>query len=205
MAERRGRVGERLERREDDRPLLDRAVQSIPGIAPRRVRRDVVPADEPLVDGVGEQHDVAARLDRIASARSLSAPVIFSPPRSYCATVSGSAKIRSIATTLAGARRRKSSVLENATRGQGQWPKIWRKVADAGVGDLDEDDVVTSGRGVGRQAHPPVVRLQLGRFERAGAHGGQDISAASAPSASAATSLRSGSETFVNADVGLTN
>ena len=59
--------------------------------------------------------------------------------------MSGSVKIRSIATTLAGPRRRKSRALEKATRGQGQWPKIWEQVANAGVGDLDENDVVTGG------------------------------------------------------------
>ena len=174
VAERRGRVRERLQRRQDDRTVFYGGTKSIPGIAPGRLRGDVVPAHEPLVDGVCEQHDVATRLHRVSqreialgARHLLAAQVVLRDGIGLC-------KDQVDGDDFGG---RATEIVERARECHarpGPVAEDLREVADACVGDLDEDDVLRSGAGVGRMAHPPVVRLHLGRFQRPDAVKDQD-------------------------------
>ena len=77
--------------------------------------------------------------------------------------------------TFAGARLRKSSSIE--VRNPRPWPpsEDGIEIANRGVVDFDEDDVLVDvGRIVRNRAHPPVIEDQLERTERAGRTDQQD-------------------------------
>jgi len=167
VTETRDGVGDWLKWRDHHPPLLDGRSETIrrPLPACRLVR--LLGADGPFVDGVSQHDHVARGADGLDECR-----VRFGASHLHRANLVSRDSVLLENGQIDRDDLRPAALeevdqdAENDARPRPS-AEVRRQIANGGVVDFDEDDVLADRSGVGRLAHAPVVGLQLRRIERA--------------------------------------